>query len=47
MLAKVFSGATVGLDSVLVEVEVDYVKRGLPAFKMVGRQWENLSLKRA
>jgi len=36
MLAKVTSGATVGLDSVLVEVEVDIRKRGLPAFKIVG-----------
>ncbi len=36
MLAKVFSGATVGLDSVLVDVEVDIQKRGLPAFKIVG-----------
>ncbi|MEA2020264.1 MAG: YifB family Mg chelatase-like AAA ATPase [Patescibacteria group bacterium] len=36
MLAKVFSGATVGLESVLVEVEVDIQKRGLPAFKVVG-----------
>lgn len=36
MLAKVNSGATVGLNSILVEVEVDYVERGLPAFKIVG-----------
>ena len=36
MLAKVFSGAVVGLESVLVEVEVDLQKRGLPAFKIVG-----------
>ncbi|MFC1726967.1 YifB family Mg chelatase-like AAA ATPase [Patescibacteria group bacterium] len=36
MLAKVKSGATVGLDSVPVIVEVDVTKRGLPAFKIVG-----------
>jgi len=36
MLAKVASGATVGLESVIVEVEVDVQKRGLPAFKIVG-----------
>ncbi|MFW6109853.1 MAG: YifB family Mg chelatase-like AAA ATPase [Patescibacteria group bacterium] len=36
MLAKVFSGATVGLESVPVEVEVDIQKKGLPAFKIVG-----------
>jgi len=36
VLSKVFSGATIGLESVLVEVEVDLQKRGLPAFKIVG-----------
>lgn len=36
MLAKVISGATVGLNSVLVEVEVDITKKGLPTFKIVG-----------
>lgn len=36
MLAKVFSGATVGLDSVPVEVEVDVSDRGLPSFTIVG-----------
>lgn len=36
MLAKIFSGATVGLKSVLVEVEVDVAERGLPSFKIVG-----------
>jgi magnesium chelatase family protein len=35
-LAKVKSAATVGLDSVPVEVEVDIEKRGFPAFKIVG-----------
>jgi len=36
MLAKIFSGATIGLDSILVTVEVDYVTQGLPAFMIVG-----------
>jgi len=36
MLAKVFSGATVGLDSLLVEVEVDVSRRGLPSLTIVG-----------
>jgi len=36
MLAKVISGATIGLESVLVEVEVDITKKGLPKFKIVG-----------
>ncbi len=36
MLAKVLSGTTVGLDPVLVEVEVDVVNAGLPAFTIVG-----------
>jgi len=37
MLAKVFSAATVGLNSVPVEVEeVDIEKRGFPAFNIVG-----------
>lgn len=36
MLAKVFSGATVGLDSVLVEVEVDISEKSLPSFTIVG-----------
>ncbi len=35
MLAKVFSGALVGVDAVLVEVEVD-VSMGLPFFNVVG-----------
>jgi hypothetical protein len=38
MLAKVVSAATVGLNSVPVEVEVDIEKRGFPAFKKVGTQ---------
>jgi len=36
MLAKITSGATVGLDAVLVEVEVDIPNEGLPSFTIVG-----------
>lgn len=36
MLAKVFSGAVVGLEAVLIEVEVDIATRTLPAFNIVG-----------
>jgi len=36
MIAKVFSGATVGLESVPVEVEVNIESHGFPAFKIVG-----------
>ena len=36
MLAKIISGATVGLDAVPVEVEVDVSSRGLPALNIVG-----------
>ena len=36
MLSKVISGATVGLDSVPIEVEVDIAAQGLPAFNIVG-----------
>ncbi|PIU03965.1 magnesium chelatase [Candidatus Shapirobacteria bacterium CG08_land_8_20_14_0_20_39_18] len=36
MLARVFSGATVGLESVLIEVEVDIASQGLPSFTIVG-----------
>lgn len=36
MLAKINSGATVGLDATLVEVEVDIPDEGLPAFNIVG-----------
>ncbi|HEY4686098.1 MAG TPA: ATP-binding protein, partial [Dehalococcoidia bacterium] len=35
MLAKVFSGALVGLDGQLIEVEVDLLP-GLPAVNVVG-----------
>jgi magnesium chelatase family protein len=36
MLAKITSGATVGLNATLVEVEVDIPNEGLPAFNIVG-----------
>lgn len=36
MLAKIFSGATVGLDPKPVEVEVDVAATGLPSFTIVG-----------
>jgi len=36
MLARVFSGATVGLESVPIEVEVDIASAGLPSFTIVG-----------
>lgn len=36
MLAKVLSGATVWLESVLIEVEVDIASAGLPSFTIVG-----------
>jgi len=35
-LARVFSGTTVGLEPVLVEVEVNIEDQGFPAFKIVG-----------
>lgn len=36
MLARVFSGATIGLESVSIEVEVDIASQGLPSFTIVG-----------
>jgi magnesium chelatase family protein len=36
MLAKINSGATVGLDGVLITVEVDVSSQGFPAFNIVG-----------
>lgn len=36
MLAKVISGATVGLSGIPIEVEVDIPQTGLPAFNIVG-----------
>lgn len=36
MLSKIYAGATVGLDAVPVEVEVDVANKGLPSFTIVG-----------
>jgi len=36
MLSKVFSGTTIGLDGVFIEVEVDVAERGFPGFTIVG-----------
>lgn len=36
MIAKVFSGTTIGLDGVLIDVEVDVAERGFPGFTIVG-----------
>ena len=36
MLAKVFSATTIGLDGVLIEVEVDVAGKGFPTFTIVG-----------
>ncbi len=36
MLAKITSGATIGLNAVLVDVEVDIAEQGLPSFTIVG-----------
>ena len=36
MLAKVLSGATVGLESIPVTVEVDIYAKSLPSFAIVG-----------
>lgn len=36
MLAKVFSGAVLGLDSIPITVEVDVASRALPSFQIVG-----------
>lgn len=36
MLAKIYSGATVGLESIPIEVEVDVASQGLPSFTIVG-----------
>lgn len=36
MLAKVYSAAVIGLDAVLIEVEVDIASQGLPNFTIVG-----------
>ncbi len=36
MLARVLSGATIGLESVIIEVQVDIASSGLPSFAIVG-----------
>lgn len=36
MLAKIYSGANIGLQSVLIEVEIDIPKQGFPGFSIVG-----------
>lgn len=36
MLSRVYSGTTVGLDGVLISVEVDVASRGFPTFTIVG-----------
>lgn len=36
MLSKVLCGATLGLDGVLIQVEVDVASRGFPSFTVVG-----------
>ena len=36
MLAKILSGAVVGLDAIMVTVEVDIASQGLPSFTIVG-----------
>ncbi len=36
MIAKILSGAVLGVDAYLVEVEVDVAQRGLPKFSIVG-----------
>ncbi len=36
MLAKVFTGTTIGLDGTLITVEVDIAERGFPTFTIVG-----------
>ncbi len=36
MLVKVFSGTTIGLDGVMIEVEVDVAGKGFPTFTIVG-----------
>lgn len=36
MLAKILSGTVVGLDGILIEVEVDVASKGFPSFTIVG-----------
>ena len=36
MLAKIYSGTTIGLDGFIIEVEVDVAEKGFPTFTIVG-----------
>ena len=36
MLARIFSGTTIGLDGVIIEIEVDIANKGFPSFNLVG-----------
>ena len=36
MIAKAVSGGLLGVDAFRVEVEVDFSRRGMPAFTLVG-----------
>lgn len=36
MLARIFSGTTIGLDGVIIEIEVDIANKGFPTFNLVG-----------
>jgi magnesium chelatase family protein len=36
VLAKIFSGTVIGLDGILIEVEVDVASKGFPGFTIVG-----------
>ena len=36
MLSKILSGTVIGLDGILIEVEVDVAKKGFPGFTIVG-----------
>ncbi len=36
MLSKIYSGTVIGLDGILIEVEVDVAKKGFPGFTIVG-----------
>lgn len=36
MLSKIYSGANIGLDAILITIEVDIANQGLPSFTLVG-----------
>lgn len=36
MLARILSGTTIGLDGVIIEIEVDIANKGFPTFNLVG-----------